>query len=87
MIRAICFNADVFKEEVRDKILQETGGQWGGWLAEDIQPNCIESFPNGCIYYSLVTVSDTQGVTNCHNDIQRFIYVNSYGQKDLLTAE
>lgn len=87
MIRAICFNADVFTEEVRNKILQETGGQWGGWLAENIQPNCIESFPNGYIYYSLVTEKNTQGVTDCRNDIQQFIYVNSYGKKDTSTVE
>lgn len=39
MIRAICFNADVFKEDVRNRILQETGAEWGGLLAKNVQPN------------------------------------------------
>lgn len=87
MIRAICFNADVFKEDTRNRILQETGAEWGGWLANDIQPNCMESFPNGVMYYSHARDGEVEGVTDCRHDIQQFIYVNSYGTKNSSAVE
>ena len=87
MIRAICFNADVFKEDVRNRILQETGAEWGGLLAKNVQPNCLESFPDGVIYYSHANKGVTVGVTDCHHDIQQFIYVNSYGTKNPAATE
>lgn len=86
MIRAVCFSADVFRKEVLERILDATGATWGGWMAEDIQPNCLESFPDGSMYYSCCTDGVPDKVVNCHSDVGRFIYVNGYGKKNTDTA-
>jgi hypothetical protein len=45
--------------------------------------NCLESFPDGGIYKSFVNPNViTDGLTNCQNDIERFIRVNTEDGED-----
>lgn len=79
MIRAMCFNKLAFSLKEIERICRETGGTFGGCLGEAERVNCIESFPNGDIY--LTHAANHKNVVNCHNDIEKFIYVNRYGKK------
>lgn len=83
MIKAVCFNPDVFKIDVLRKIEQETGGTWLGYLGESFQVNCIESFPDGSLFFSYCWPEEAarSNMMDCQHDIQKFIYVNSYGKK------
>lgn len=82
MIRAVCFNLDVFKPDVLQRIVEETGGEWMGYIGDSSQVNCIESFPDGALFYSYCWPDQRARMMDCNNDIQKFIYVNSYGKSN-----
>ena len=80
MIRAVCFNRDVFRRDILDKIVRRTKGMMTGNLITEGPVNCIESFPDGSLCYSFTTPGELAGrqVTDCGCDIERFMDVNSY---------
>lgn len=80
MVNAVCFNNHVFAPDVLDRILKETNGKLIGCLGNDSQVNCIESFADGTICYSFCWEAKRKqkDVIDCHNDVEKFIYVNRF---------
>lgn len=80
MIRAVCFNRKFFTLEALRKICAETMGKWGGYLTDPSMVNCIESFPDGSIYFSFTEKIVNKNIYNCQDDINKFIQANiQYG--------
>lgn len=86
MIRAVCFNKNVFRWDMLNKVILRIGGIWSGNLVREGPVNCIESFSDGRVYYSYCNRQEVgKGtVTDCGEDLEKFIYVNSYsyGKKE-----
>jgi len=84
MVRAVCFNKKAFTDEGFLDLLNRLEAEDGGTLAFTRPVNCVESFPNGTLCRSH-TERDWPGlysaVINCDDNIEKFIYVNSYGTR------
>lgn len=80
MIDAVCFNRHVFQTETLERILKGLGVETLSPLFREGPVNCIESFRNGnvCYSYSDDGIAEKTGVFNCKEDIDMFIYVNTY---------
>ena len=78
MINAVCFNVHVFKSEVLHRIVRRTGGRMMGYLGDEAQVNCIQSFKDGSFYYAYCWKDeiDRNGWLDTGGDIERFIVVN-----------
>lgn len=83
MVNAVCFNPTVFKPEVLADIIRRTGARMGGYLGDEAQVNCIQSFADGTLFYAFCWQKeiDREKVINTGGDIEKFIHVNSYGLK------
>lgn len=77
MIRSVCFSRHIFRQEMLKRICRETKGQMAGFLTDPSMVNCIESFPDGSIYYSFAPKQMPSHVFNCQGDINRFIQANT----------
>lgn len=77
MIRAVCFDKNSMKADTIERICTETMGRLGGFLTDPSMVNCIESFPDGRIYFSYIGKRVPKTVYNCHNDVNLFIQANS----------
>ncbi len=77
MIRAVCFDKNSFKADTIKRICAETMGRLGGFLTDPSMVNCIESFPDGTIYFSYTGQMVPKTVYNCHDDVNLFIQANS----------
>lgn len=77
MIRAVCFDKNSMKADTIERICTETMGRLGGFLTDPSMVNCIESFPDGRIYFSYIGKRIPKTVYNCHNDVNLFIQANS----------
>lgn len=79
MIKAVLFDRKAFTHDAIERICRETGGHYGGALIDPAMANCLESFPNGEIHFS-VSSGKNKEVINCKGDMEKFIHVNSkYG--------
>lgn len=85
MVRAIIFGQKAISEEGFARMLRETGAEDGGTICFTLPVNCVESFPNGTLCRSHV---DRKGrvfpnaAIDCGEDMERFLYVNSYGRRE-----
>jgi hypothetical protein len=81
MVHAVCFNKKYMTGEKYTRVIEEIGANDGGTLIGSMDIfNCLESFPSGDIYRSLIWKEnlDTE-IIDCGEDIEKFIYVNKYG--------
>ena len=84
MVNAVCFNLKVFRPEVLAEIVNETGGRMGGYLGEESQVNCLQSFADGTLFYSFCWKQeiDRNKIIDCCGDVDKFIHVNRhYGER------
>lgn len=85
MVRAVCFNKKAFTDEGFIGLLNQLKAEDGGTLTFTRPVNCVESFPNGTLCRSYAE-SDMLGTLstaiNCGEDIELFVYVNSYGTRN-----
>ncbi len=79
MIHAICLNKHCLEPDTYARILESISGIDGGVMGE--VSNGIASFPNGYVYkcYIPPALAARADVYNCHDDIEKFIEVNSFG--------
>lgn len=83
MIRAICFNKMALAEEGFKELLIRLKARDGGTIT--FTANCVESFPDGTLYRSYYEHNQTMEmlhVTNCGDDLEKFVYVNTCGNKE-----
>jgi len=83
MINAVCFNLHVFRRNILQKIIRQTGGYMLPVTGDGTHANCIQSTADGTLHYAFCWPQEIERTRmyDCGGDIEKFIRVNArYGR-------